>query len=77
MRKKEPLVQVQTFTVVRRIVQEEKTCPQCGTVFLGRKNRKFCSLRCAQKNAYHRNPEAYRESRMRSYRKRKEHASKE
>jgi len=31
----------------------------------------YCSSACRNKAAYHRNPEAYRESRMKSYRKSK------
>ncbi|MBM4255213.1 MAG: hypothetical protein FJ147_04880 [Deltaproteobacteria bacterium] len=71
MRKKETQVQVQTFTVTRKVTLEEKACVQCGTRFMGRRNKEYCSKACAKKAAYHRNPEAYRESRMKSYRKQK------
>lgn len=72
MKKKEPEVQVQTFTVTRRVMLEEKACSQCGTRFTGRKNRQYCSLACARKASYWRNPDAYRESRMKSYHRQKE-----
>jgi len=72
MRKKGPQVQVQTFTVTRKVTLEEKRCSQCGKPFLGRKNREYCSTACAKKAAYWRNPDAYRQSRLRSYHKQKE-----
>jgi len=74
MRKKEPHVQVQTFTVTRRVTLEEKTCSQCGKRFVGRKNKHYCSTACAKKASYWRNPEAYREARLKSYHKQKDHA---
>ena len=77
MKKKEPHVQIQTFTVTRKVTLEEKTCAQCGTGFVGRKNKQFCSVACAKKAAYWRNPEAYRESRIRSYHKQKAQDGKE
>jgi hypothetical protein len=64
-------VQVQTFTVTRKVTLEEKACSQCRKRFTGRKNKLYCSMACARKASYDRNPEAYRESRMRSYRKSK------
>jgi len=76
MKKKEPQVQVQTFTVTRRVTLGEKACSQCGTRFMGRKNKQYCSQACARKASYWRNPEAYRESRLKSYRKQREQASK-
>jgi hypothetical protein len=76
MKKKEPHVQVQTFTVTRKVTLEEKACAQCNKRFVGRKNKQYCSLACARKASYWRNPEAYRESRLRSYRKQKEQEAK-
>jgi len=72
MKKKEPEVQVQTFTVTRRVTLEKKACSQCGTHFTGRKNKRYCSPACARKASYWRNPDAYRESRMKSYRRQRE-----
>ena len=69
-------MQVQTFTVTRKVTLEEKTCAQCGKLFVGRKNKQYCSMACARKASYWRNPEAYRESRMRNYRKSKEQVGK-
>jgi hypothetical protein len=77
MKRKEPPVQIQTFTVTRRVTLEEKTCAQCGTGFIGRKNKKFCSVACAKKASYWRNPDAYRESRMKSYRRQKRETAQE
>jgi endogenous inhibitor of DNA gyrase (YacG/DUF329 family) len=67
MRKKEPHVQVQTFTVTRKVTLEEKTCPQCGKKFVGRLNKKFCSRACVQKDSYERHAEARREHRRKKY----------
>jgi hypothetical protein len=53
----------------RHIPLTEKTCPQCGKKFMGVKIQRYCSKTCAKKASYQRNPELYRESRMRSYRK--------
>ncbi len=75
--KKSQDVKIIEVTMQRKIPLTEKICPQCGAHFMGMKLKQFCSTACAKKAAYHRNPEAYRESRMRSYYKQKEHASKE
>ena len=69
--KKSPDVKIIQVTLERHIPLVEKKCVQCGTSFKGPKNKQYCSRACVQKAAYHRNPEAYRESRMRSYRKAK------
>ena len=71
MQSKEPHVQVQTFTVTRKVTLEDKACVQCGAHFLGRKNKQYCSMACARKASYWRNPDAYRASRLKSYRKQK------
>jgi ribosomal protein S27AE len=68
MRKKELPVQVQTFTVTRKITLEEKTCPQCGNRFLGRKNKKFCSRACVRKATYEKHGDEYRQARVKKYR---------
>jgi hypothetical protein len=62
----ERIVQVVTE---RHVPLTEKTCPQCGKKFMGVKIQQYCSKPCAKKAAYQRNPDIYRESRMRSYRK--------
>jgi len=67
MRKKEPSVQVQTFTVTRKILLEEKVCSQCGKRVLGRKNKKFCSRACVQKATYEKHGDEYRKARMEKY----------
>lgn len=72
MKKKDPQIQVQTFTVTRKVTLEDKACSQCGKHFVGRKNKQYCSMACARKASYWRNPDAYRESRMKSYHKHKE-----
>jgi len=64
-------VKVVTVTIARKISLFEKVCPQCRKKFEGAKVRTYCSTVCANKAAYHRNPEAYRESRIRSYHKQK------
>ncbi len=69
-------VKIIKVAVERHITLTEKVCPQCKKKFMGMKIQKFCSKRCSNLAAYHRNPDAYRESRMKSYRKQKEHASK-
>ena len=70
MGKKKPKVEV--VTVERQIVLTEKRCPQCGRRFMGTKRQKYCSKRCSNVAAYWRNPQAYRESRIKSYHKQKE-----
>lgn len=76
MRRKEPRVQIQTFTVTRKITLEEKACPQCGGRFVGRKNRKFCSRPCVRKATYAKHGEEYRRKRLESYRRQKKQADK-
>lgn len=58
--------------VVRRLPLTKKSCPQCGKEFWGQPVRKFCSTPCRNKAAYWRDPEAYRQSRLKSYRKQKD-----
>jgi hypothetical protein len=72
MRKKEPKVKViKVSPTERHIPLEEKICPQCGRRFAGMKRQKYCSKRCSNLSAYWRNPETYREARLKSYRKQK------
>ncbi len=61
--------QQKMMEVVRRLPMEKKSCPTCGKEFWGPAVRKFCSTSCRNKAAYDRNPELYRESRRKSYRK--------
>src|SRR5262245_52444170 len=72
MRQRKQGVTVVEMMVKRRVVLEQKTCKQCGEVFLGIKRKQYCSRACVEKAAYWRNPEAYRESRLKSYHKQKE-----
>lgn len=76
MRKKEPQVQVQTFTVTRKVTLEEKTCPQCGKRFVGQKNKKFCSRACVRKATYEKHGEGYRKARLKKYHEEKAAAGK-
>lgn len=69
-------VKIVTVTMERHIPLVEKTCALCGKKFMGVKVKRYCSTACAKKASYWRNPEAYRESRMRSYRKSKGEAGK-
>jgi hypothetical protein len=62
-------VKIVKVAVERHIKLTEKVCPQCEKTFMGMQIQKFCSKRCSNLAAYQRNPELYRESRMRSYRK--------
>jgi hypothetical protein len=76
MKQKKQGVTVVVTMVKRRVVLEQKTCKQCGEAFLGMKRKQYCSRACVEKAAYWRNPEAYRESRLKSYRKQKERIEK-
>jgi hypothetical protein len=75
--KKSQSVKVVRVTLERHIPLTEKTCVQCGGAFVGQKNKQYCSRACVQKAAYWRNPDAYRQSRLRSYRRQKEKPTKE
>lgn len=77
MRKKELPVQVQTFTVTRKITLEEKTCLQCGKRFFGRKNKKFCSRACVRKATYEKHGDEYRKARVKKYRAEKATAARQ
>ena len=67
MREKRPATRTQTVTITRQVTLEEKVCPQCGKKFFGRKNQKFCSRACVQKDSYDRHAEARRKARMKKY----------
>ena len=71
MRKKQATEKVVQVVVERHIPLEQKTCPGCEKKFIGAKVARYCSSACRNKAAYWRNPEAYRESRLKSYRKSK------
>jgi hypothetical protein len=62
-------VKIVKIAVERHIKLTEKVCPQCEKKFMGMQIQKFCSKRCSNLAAYQRNPDIYRESRRRSYRK--------
>ena len=73
MRKKEPQVKViPVRSTERHIPLTEKVCPQCSTRFMGVKRQQYCSKRCSNLAAYWRNPDAYRQSRLKSHRKQKQ-----
>lgn len=74
--RKSPNVKIVKVTLERHIPLTEKTCAQCGKKFLGVKIQQYCTKACARKASYWRNPEAYRESRLKSYRKHKQQAAK-
>jgi len=65
-------VKIKKMMVERHIPFTEKKCLQCGKSFMGMKIQQYCSKACARKASYWRNPAAYRESRLKSYRKQKE-----
>jgi tRNA(Ile2) C34 agmatinyltransferase TiaS len=67
MREKRPITRTQTVTITRQVTLEEKVCPQCGKKFFGRKNQKFCSRACVQKDSYDRHAEARRATRREKY----------
>lgn len=66
-----PITRTQTVTITRRITLEEKQCPQCGKKFFGRKNQKFCSRACVQKDSYDRHAEQRRADRREKYQEEK------
>jgi len=72
MKKQKSEVQVVEYVVRRHVVLEQKKCRQCGVDFMGSKRKEYCSRICVQRAGYARNPAMYRESRMRSYRKKRE-----
>jgi hypothetical protein len=72
MKRKGPSEKIVEVTLQRHIPLIEKVCPTCEKTFTGAKVARYCSIACRNKAAYHRNPEAYRASRMRSYHKQKE-----
>ena len=74
--KKSPTVRIVKITLERHIPLIEKTCAQCGKPFMGVKIQQYCTKACARKASYWRNPEAYRESRLRSYRRQREQVGK-
>lgn len=74
--RKSPNVKIVKVTLERHIPLLEKTCAQCGKHFMGVKIQQYCTKACARKASYWRNPDAYRESRLKSYRKSKEESGK-
>lgn|GEM_PF-5897360 len=63
-KKKEDVVEI---TVTRRITVKEKTCPVCGTTFMGPTNKRFCGRPCLNKASYEKHAEARREHRRKVY----------
>jgi hypothetical protein len=68
-------VKIVKVIIDRHIPLVEKTCAQCEKKFVGVKVKRYCSTACAKKASYWRHPEAYRESRLKSYRKGKKETS--
>jgi endogenous inhibitor of DNA gyrase (YacG/DUF329 family) len=60
---------------VRKLVLEEKACPQCGKTFEGIRKQKFCSRACQKKADYERHSNEYRQARMERYRAEKKAAA--
>jgi len=61
------MAKTRVIEVVKRIMVEEKTCPQCGKKFEGAKVARFCSKSCANKASYKRHAEEARERRRQKY----------
>jgi len=66
---KSQTVKIVKVAIERSIKLTEKVCLQCKKKFMGMQIQKFCSKRCSNLAAYQRNPETYRENRMKSYHK--------
>jgi len=69
MKKKGPSEKIVEVTLQRHIPLIEKVCPTCEKTFTGAKVARYCSVACRNKAAYWRNPDTYRKSRLKSYRK--------
>ena len=52
----------------KKVTLTEKSCPQCGTVFEGRWDKRFCSAVCRSKADYQKHANARREARVKRYR---------
>jgi hypothetical protein len=52
---------------VRKIIVEQKICPQCGKTFEAPKIAKFCSKLCANKASYQRHAKDVRKRRVEKY----------
>jgi ribosomal protein S27AE len=76
MAEKKVRTKVVKIIVERNITLQQKICPQCGKSFMGAKVARYCSTACRNKAAYWRRPEAYREIRMESYRRKKKQMTK-
>jgi len=71
-RKGQTVKTVEVAPYQRTYTLTEMKCPICGNTFTGQQRAVYDSVACRQKANYQRNGEAYRESRMKSYRKAKE-----
>ena len=69
---KKQAVKIVKVTLERHIPLERNNCLRCGKSFLGSKLKKYCSRSCVRKASYWRNPDGYRQSRKKSYKKKKE-----
>ena len=72
MAKKEELaieqtIHIASFSYTRRLPLVEKACRQCGKLFTGVKQKKFCSPACQAKADYEKHGEKYRKKRMKTY----------
>jgi predicted amidophosphoribosyltransferase len=56
-----------TWTITRTVTLTKRVCPVCNKKFEGWGKQRFCSKLCANKEAYARNAERYREHRREKY----------
>lgn len=68
MKKKKVVEQkISRTSYIRRLVIEQKKCPQCGKTFEGIKKQKYCSRPCQKQADYERHAEEYRQARVEKY----------
>ena len=71
-KKEEPAIEqtihIASFSYTRRLPLVEKGCRQCGKLFTGVKQKRFCSSACQVKADYEKHGEKYRKNRMKTYR---------
>ena len=75
-RKAQTMKTVEVSPYQRTYALTEKKCPVCGNTFIGQQRAVYDTVACRQKANYRRHGEAYRESRLKSYRKAKGEAGK-
>ena len=75
----EQTIHIASFSYIRRLPLVEKACRQCGKLFTGVKQTRFCSRGCQAKADYAKHGAKYRKNRMKTYRamKRAQKAKKE